>query len=695
LGIVSALIIELTFIPALRASLKPAIPPACVMPSKPTAWEQLSDRICVAVLRYRVAVLASFAFLAALSSFGLSHLNQENSTKSYFGETAQVRQDDKLLNNKLAGTNTLYVMFRSETEDRMKDPAVLSVIDEAQQFIQSQPDVGKTISIVDFLKQMNRAMNGGESSAHRLPATKDAISQYLLLYSISGEPTDFDSYIDYGYKNANLIVWMKNDTSSYANKLLHDVRAFVEPRLPPGVTLQIGGSAPQTAALSQVLVEGKLKNVTQIIVVVFFAGLLVFRSVLAALYIVVPLLITVLVNFGVMGLTGIPLNTPNSVVSALAIGIGADYSIYLMYRIREEFSQTGDLESALRRSIRTAGVGIIYVVCAVVGGYSVLLLSFNFYIHIWFGILIVLSMLVSAVSSLALVPVLIKLWPPRELRSEPPSTQILPTMARSIVPIAALLFFMGLADSREARAAEVPADTIMERSYQSSRLKGSISEATFRLVTADGQERVRKTFGASKLANDGVGNKRVIRFLSPSDVRNAATLLVETADGDDISVYLPVLKKVRRLARNNKSSSFIGTDLSYGDLIGHKPAEWTHKLLRRETLDGTRVFVVESVPRSKSVAEDSGYGRRMSWISEESWVQLKGEFFDSAGAPLKTIAYADVRPVDTRSNKYQAMRVSVKNVQTGHQTFIVFDRFKSDDAVNEAFFSTRYLEKEE
>jgi uncharacterized protein len=727
LGIVSALIIELTFIPALRASLPPSRPKRSTNAAEqnPRVWDRLSDTLCAAVLRHRFAILFVFGVTAAISSLGLFHLNHENSTKSYFSDAVQVRADDALLNRQLAGTNTLYVMFRSTVDDRMKDPRVLSVIEDTQRYLQSLPDVGKTISIVDFIKQMNRSMNAGDEAAYRIPKTAEAVSQYMLLYSLSGEPTDFDSYVDYGYRNANLIVWMKNDTSGYANTLLKNVRAFVEPRLPAGVTLQIGGSAPQTAALSQTLVEGKLKNVTQIIIVVFIAGLLVFRSFLVAVYIIVPLVVTVLVNFGFMGITGIPLNTPNSVASALAIGIGADYSIYLMYRIREEFMRLGDLDAALKQTFRTAGLGVIYVASAIVGGYSVLMLSFNFYIHIWFGILIVLSMVVSAASALALVPALIRIWPPGHLQAPPKKSPLssavvgaLAFFVSTVVCLTAVIPLEARADTKpkvkqaapavgagipvaaqgassRVPAKELSADEIMEKSYQANRVDGSVSEATFRLLNADGHERIRKTFGATKLAADGIRNRRVIRFLSPSDVRNTTTLLVETADDDEVSVYLPVLKKVRRLARNNKKGSFVGTDLSYGDMIGHKPGDWSHRLVQQERLGTVNTYLVESLPKTKSIMEDSGYGKRLSWIAADSFALLKAEFLDSALAPLKTAVYADIKLVDAKTSKYQAMRIEVKNAQTGHRTFISFDRFDADSAVGEEYFSTRYLEKEQ
>lgn len=712
LGIVSALVIELTFMPALRACLSPPSGRVIGGESAPSAlsaagiatprvWDRFADTVSTAVLRHRFSILLGFGIVAAVSSLGLLYLNQENSTKSYFGERVKIRQDDALLNNKLAGTNTLFVVFSAAQEDAMKDPLVLKVIEDTQQFIQSRDDVGKTISIVDFLKQMNQSMNAGAASvgsSYTLPTSQALISQYLLLYSLSGEPGDFDAYVDYGYKNANLLVWMKNDTSRYANAMLHDIRAFVEPRLPPGVTLKIGGSAPQAAAISQTLIDGKLKNVTQIIIVVFIAGLLVFRSLLAAIYIIVPLLVTVLVNFGVMGITGIPLNTPNSVASALAIGIGADYSIYLMFRIREEFVRLGDLDAALRETFRTAGLAVIYVASAIIGGYAVLLLSFNFYVHIWFGILIILSMLVSAISALVLVPALIKIWPPRHLQGLP-ATQISASLAArgAVFALASTMLALALTAATPDSYAQMPpsAEAIMERSYQSSRVEGSTSEATFRLVNANGQERVRKTFGATRLSADGASNQRVIRFLSPSDVRNTTTLLIETAGEDEVSVYLPALKKIRRLARNNKKASFVGTDLSYGDMMGHRPRDWVHKLVRQETFNSTPVYVVESLPRTPQVADDSGYSRRVSWVALDTFAVLKVDSFDSANALLKTISYADIESVDSKARKYQAMRIEVMNVQTNHQTFIKFERFAASATVSDAYFSTRYLEKEQ
>ena len=740
LGILSALMIELTFIPALRSYL-PAPPPQTKVQSKAAAvesrenqiWDRLAGRLTALVTQRYKLVISCFAVLACVAVLAASNVSRENSTKSYFGEGLQLRQDDRLLNQKLAGTNTLYVVFQGSHADHMKDPAVLRTIEDTQAFIAALPDVGKTISMVDLLKQMNKSMHAGNDAFYAIPASQDLVSQFLLLYSMSGQPTDFDAYVDYQYQNANLLVWMKNDSSKYAETMVATIRAYVQPRLPKGVTMQIGGSVPQTSALSESLVKGKMQNIAQMMGFVFVAGALVFRSLLAGVYLVLPLMFTVLVNFGMMGLTGIPLNTPNSVSSAMAIGIGADYAIYLLYRIREEMGKTKDVDKALAQTMKTAGKAVFFVASAISVGYAVLMLSLNFYVHIWFGMLIVLSMIVSAVSALILIPALIKLYPPRFLthrgtagpggsgalvagpRLRPitgsvtagsiatgaiatgtiatgsvAGTTSISTLVGSLV-LAGLMSSSGYANSQELQV-----DALMEKNYQSTRVDSSTSQASFRLVNASGQERSRVTFGATKLVGDGIANRRVIRFLSPSDVRNTTTLLLENPGKDDeIWVYLPAMKKARRLASNNKKNSFVGTDLSFGDLVGHRAKDWNHKLLKQESLAGTPVYVVESLPKTPEIAADSGYSKRVSWVAKDSLVSVKVEFHDMAGLLLKTLENSNVMLVDARQNKFQAMQVQVKNHQTGHSTFLKFEQFVANQPVSEAYFAAGYLEKEE
>ena len=120
--------------------------------------------------------------------------------------------------------------------------------------------------------------------------------------------------------------------------------------------VSFGGDVTQTIALTETMVHGKLMNILQISFAVFFISALVFRSISAGLIVLTPLLFSILAIFGVMGWLDIPLNIPNSLISAMAVGIGADYAIYFLYRLREILREEGgDIKDAIRKTLSTAG----------------------------------------------------------------------------------------------------------------------------------------------------------------------------------------------------------------------------------------------------------------------------------------------------------------------------------------------------
>ncbi len=249
--------------------------------------------------------------------------------------------------------------------------------------------------------------------------------------------------------------------------------------------------------------------------------------------------------------------------------------------------------------------------------------------------------------------------------------------------------------SAPVRAEDLDAGEIMRRNFSVGKVSDSRAEVTMTLVSESGARRERSTQSLSKLLPNGVDQKRLVRFLTPADVKGTSTLLVEHSDGDDdIWIYLPALHKVRRLVASNKKDSFVGTDFSYGDVIGHKVEEWTHTLVGAEQVDGADTYIVESVPRSDQVREHSGYGKRHLWIRRDNFVAVKGLYWDPAGALLKELSTADVREVDPAHHKWQAFTLTMHNRQTGHTTEIVWTKLEIGVGLGDDVFTERYLEKE-
>ncbi|MFX5735206.1 RND transporter, partial [Acinetobacter baumannii] len=252
----------------------------------------------------------------------------DNDSRNFFSRDLPMQQDDRFLNQSLGGTNSLYIMVDTKVRDGIENPEILKAIDNTEKFANSIPEVGKTISIVDYIKRMNQAMNADQPQAFQVPATKDVVAQYLLLYSMSGEPTDFDSYIDTTQRYAKITILMKTGSNHRITEILESLKTYMAGQFGDKAVVSFGGDVTQTIALTETMVHGKLMNILQISFAVFFISALVFRSLSAGLIVLTPLLFSILAIFGVMGWLNIPLNIPNSLISAMAVGIGADYAIY-------------------------------------------------------------------------------------------------------------------------------------------------------------------------------------------------------------------------------------------------------------------------------------------------------------------------------------------------------------------------------
>lgn len=246
-----------------------------------------------------------------------------------------------------------------------------------------------------------------------------------------------------------------------------------------------------------------------------------------------------------------------------------------------------------------------------------------------------------------------------------------------------------------ASAADPDPTDIVRKNFMVGKPRDSKGELTMTLVSKDGAKRVRSTSSISKRLANGVDQERLIRFLEPADVKGTATLLIEHSEGDDdIWIYLPALRKVRRLVANNKKDSFVGTEFSYGDIIGHRVDDWAYAYVGTDTVDGASTHVIEATPKTPAVATTSGYGKRKMWIRADNFVAVKGEYWDTDGSAVKSFSANDVREIDPVEHKFQAFHLEMKNIQTGHVTQIDVGKLDVGLGLGDEQFTERYLEKD-
>lgn len=394
-GVLATLILEMTLIPALRATL----PAPKVRETDAEQKSGVLDRMLGALARglsggRAPLILMGGVVLVGVIGAGTLRIDVDNSLKNFSRPDSLVRKDDAALNGMFGGTNTVFFLIEGVDEDTIKDPKVLKGMEILQNHLVSQPHVGKAMSIVDIVKRMNMAMHGDDPRYDAVPDDKKLIAQYLFMYSLSGGPKDFSSYVDNSYKRAAMWVFVKTDSTSYATTLHQNVQKIIAEHFPSNVTVRMGGSLAQTVAGNEALTRDKSDSVWQMIAVVFVLSSLALRSLVGGIFVTLPLGIVVFANFGVMGWLGIPLDMGTMTTAAMAIGIGADYELYLLFRFKEELARTNNSHQATYRSLLTSGKAVIYVALSIAAGYAIMLSSgFAFYTRL--AVMVIATMIVS------------------------------------------------------------------------------------------------------------------------------------------------------------------------------------------------------------------------------------------------------------------------------------------------------------
>jgi outer membrane lipoprotein-sorting protein len=180
--------------------------------------------------------------------------------------------------------------------------------------------------------------------------------------------------------------------------------------------------------------------------------------------------------------------------------------------------------------------------------------------------------------------------------------------------------------------------------------------------------------------------KTIMFFLTPADVKDTSFLSFSYSDGrdDDQWIYLPALKRVKRVASDSKNDSFMGSDFTYDDMGSRHPNEDTHKILRTEIFEGQKCLVVESIPKEAKPA----YARTLSWVVEDEWIGLKKEFYFSNGKLGKKL---EIQGYEKVEEVWVITDMTMSNVDKGSFTRIQMLDVSFNNNLNDNVFTERQM----
>ncbi|WP_286716049.1 outer membrane lipoprotein-sorting protein [Thalassolituus sp. UBA2009] len=715
-GVLIAWFYSLFVLPACITLLKPKVSQRWIrleQNSKQDTFARLMTAAGGICVRYPRTTLGIFALLS-VSGAGLATQIQVNENRiNTFHPSEAIYQADRIINQHLEGTNTLDIVITSSRNEGIFSPQVLNAMEALQAYAETLPHVNGSASVVDYLKQMNKSLNEGQSDAYRLPQDADLIAQYFLLYAASADPADFAEEIDYDYRIANIRLNLDSADFIATKPVIEALQlyidqhfnnaAFAEP-----VSASLSGRVNVNYHWIKDLGISHFYSVVISLLCVCLVSAALFRSWTAGLLATLPVICSILTVYAAMALLGINLGIGTSMFASVAIGLGIDFAIHTLERLKALVADGLKNRELFTELFRSTGRALLFNYLAIAFGFGVLISS-QVVPLTHFGTIVVLSVSMSFVAAMTLLPVLVILLQPAFIfagrqgsapeaaeKAAPAANSLILLLASgllSAVLVAAALHsqpLMAAESTKNETLAALSAGEIAQRVNAVDDGQQVSSKLSMLLTDSRGKERRRETRSYRKYF--GADKKTVFFYQSPANVKDTAFLTFDYAAAeqeDDQWLYLPALRKVRRISASDRGDYFMGTDFTYEDIKqnGHISPD-DYQLQRLPDDDGK--LVVKATPKTAAVAQELGYGEVTFYIDPQNWIVVKSDYLDIKQMPLKTISVTDIRQVDGIWTRHQLL---AENHLSGHRSLFIFSAVDYQQQVADHLFTQNTLRR--
>jgi hydrophobe/amphiphile efflux-3 (HAE3) family protein len=676
-GVLVAWVLTVSWLPAALTVLRPQ--PSRLMTRNRAASDPVGramHAIGSVVTQRPVTVLVFAGVLCGVALLAATLVRVDHARIENFNESEPLYVADREINRTLAGTNHLDIVIEADADEGVLQPAALERIDALQRYVRRLPGVGAATSIVDYIKQLNRAVAGGNPGAYAVPHDRSLIAQLMLTYQASAPPTEFQSLVDSSGRTALVRVWLRADRWSEQREVVQAAQRYIEREFPGGpLTATLTGRVMLDYEWVQSVASGHVLSVLASTLSVLLMCMAIFRSVRDGLLCLAPLFVSVALVYAVMGVAGIWLGVATSMFAAVAIGLGIDLAIHMVARARKAERLGLDTNERILYVYQSTGRAVLFNATAVGLGFGILTLSAAPPIRM-FGILVSTAIVGSFIAALTVLPALMKV------------------IARA-APAAAVVLVLAMFRTLPAHAeGDADADRLMHA--LSARPEGASADRTVRIKLIDRHGGVREQLARAVRKNVADGRRMAIFYLAPATIRGTSFLVFDYSAADvanDQWLYLPALRKVRRIPASDRGDYFLGTDLTFDEIRNDNRvtlADWKFRALGAGEVDGARCELIEGIAASEQVARELGYARARWCVDERILVARRIEYWDRAGVLLKTLGNREPQLID---GVWSASRIEVRNHKTGHGTVLEFVSSRFDGQVPDALLTQQQMER--
>jgi len=408
LGVLLALVVSLTFVPAVLSYLPPPAAERSAAGRPPRAGARVFERLGGFVLRRAKIILTVGGAVAAVAIAFLPMVRREVDVLSYFSRRTEIRQAERMMKADFGGSTTVQVLVEGD----VLDPRVLAEMKRMEDFLKARPNMSNVHSPVELLEEMSFAL----IDRRELPETREQAAS--LFFLLEGEPV-LDQLVRPDRQEALIQGTLATMDAHQLHSLIKDTEVFIASLGEGSCGFRLSGTAVIYSRLDSAIASSQLWSLLAAVLFMFLCNLLLVRSLAGALIGLVPITFTLFLLFGVMGATGIPLDVTTVLLGSISMGMGIDYTVHFLSRYRNELERGQD--NSLLATMNTTGRAILINVFTVSVGFLSLLLG-NLVPLRNFGLLIVVTMASSGAAALSLLPAVLTLGAEKlRIKARPPA----------------------------------------------------------------------------------------------------------------------------------------------------------------------------------------------------------------------------------------------------------------------------------
>ncbi|MCH7497386.1 MAG: MMPL family transporter [Candidatus Marinimicrobia bacterium] len=398
-GIAWAWILSITLLPSLISMKKWRLSAKAL--ASASAFEKIIHRVGQLVLGRPKAVLGGGMALIIVSLIGATMVIVEVNFLTFFKPASPIRQSMEFVDDNFSGTLVLAI----EISGDLKEPAVLSVMEDIQTHLEQEQYVGSTISIANIVRKLHRTIMDDDPAFEIIPESRDKVANLLTLYGMSGDPDDFSGFVNYEYSKGLVTATVKQNSTVQLMEMVDRINEYLAGIPTNDVTVRFTGFPVFIKDFVNVLIISSFRSLAVSLILVVLLSWFFFRSLRWGLLAVLPLGTAIIFNFGLMGWIGLELNHVTALLTSIIIGVGVDFAVHFVAQYRYFLKQGMDRDMVSQATIDDVGYPIILNVAAVSFGFSALLFS-QFVPMEYMGGLVIISMVSCALGTLTILATL-------------------------------------------------------------------------------------------------------------------------------------------------------------------------------------------------------------------------------------------------------------------------------------------------